>query len=207
MIRLGKETSSNLQSLSVFNNAITNAAIEGFVVKVDTAAYNVKTKLLSYSLDRKAANYLFALWGAYCDLCKHSKQECSNVELVESGFLITRDLESITRVFDELQQDDGTIRRLPNDYNIREGVVGRPIATNQACSVQVLHGLMRTFDFYMKVAVHIKAEVFQWSESPTSRYRQFLAAAKSTLQDKLKSLGIKWDFPDSSGCGGTTTTG
>ena len=48
------------------------------------------------------------------------------------------------------------------DYNIRQGVTNKPIATNSVKSSQVLHALLRSFDHFMKTAVHVKAEVFDW---------------------------------------------
>ena len=59
----------------------------------------------------------------------------------------------------------------------------------------------------MKLAVHVKAGVFNWSEG-TSHSSQFLSAAKQQLQNRIfKDLGIQWDVVDKTGRGGTTTTG
>ena len=63
------------------------------------------------------------------------------------------------------------------------------------------------FDHFMKVAVHIKAGVFDWSESPTSISHQFLKRAKAEIQAYLEVVvGEKWDIADGTGKGGTTTT-
>ena len=60
----------------------------------------------------------------------------------------------------------------------------------------------------MKIAVHLKAEVFEWTALDTSRYHQFLVAAKKEIQQKLEEvLRERWDFPDGTGKGGTSTTG
>ena len=61
----------------------------------------------------------------------------------------------------------------------------------------------------MKTVVHVKAGVFDWSESPSSYNNQFVKRAKAELQEQIqhKVHGIKWDFPDSTGKGGTKTTG
>ena len=60
----------------------------------------------------------------------------------------------------------------------------------------------------MKIAVHLKAEVFDWSESPLSMNKQFLDKAKSLMKAKiLKQTGRKWDCPDKTGKGGTTSDG
>ena len=61
----------------------------------------------------------------------------------------------------------------------------------------------------MKAVVHQKAGIFDWSESPSSINKQFLVQAKQAIQSYIfeKVHGIKWDFPDATGKGGTTTTG
>ena len=46
---------------------------------------NIESTVVSYMLDRKAANLYLGLGGAYCDLCDHSKEDCFNEELIENG--------------------------------------------------------------------------------------------------------------------------
>ena len=94
-----------------------------------------------------------------------------------------------------------------DDYSVRQGVTNKPIATNQAFSVQVFHALLRSFDHFMKAVVHVKAGVFDWSEAPSHNSR-FLANTKKDLQEKIAAeTGLQWDIPDKTGKGGTTTTG
>ena len=93
------------------------------------------------------------------------------------------------------------------DYSTRQGVTTRPILKSNVQSVQVLHSLLRCFDHFMKLVVHVKAGVYTWTEEKASYDNPFLKKAKQELQDKIKLLGIKWDIPDSAGKGGTTTNG
>ena len=69
-------------------------------------------------MDRKAANLFTGLGWSYCDLYKYSKGECLDKNLVEEGFQITRDIEEINSIFEELVQDDGTVRKSKDDYAI-----------------------------------------------------------------------------------------
>ena len=75
------------------------------------------------------------------------------------GFEITRDIDSLRNVFNDLVQDDGSILKRRNDYE-RGGLTTKPIPTNEVLSVQVLHALLRTFHHYIKMAVHLRAGVF-----------------------------------------------
>ena len=135
--------------------------------------------------DRKAADQYLGLGGAYCDLCTSSKDQCMNVDVIAAGFYINREVETIQQIFDDLQHGDGTLLKHKNDYDIRQGVTNKPIATNSVKSSEVLHALLRSFDHFMKTVVHVKAGVFDWSESPTSRNKQFLDNAKAEIKKKI----------------------
>ena len=205
-LQMGKESADSLQSLQLFNRDIAHLNEVGFklfdkVVKVD---------IQSYMMDRKAADLYLGVGGAYCDLCSVSKQQCLDVDVIKAGFTIDRDVETLHKVFEDLQQEDGSVLKKKGDYDVRQGVTNRPIASPSQTvhSVQILHGLLRSFDMFMKTAIHVKAGVFDWSEAPSSRNKQFLDAAKLEVQGNIFSAtGIKWDYPDKAGKGGTTTTG
>ena len=69
MLQTGKESSESLQSFQVFNGDITKAELEGFVATLHAnQVINVKSKIASYTLDRKADNLLLGLGGVYCVL-------------------------------------------------------------------------------------------------------------------------------------------
>ena len=143
MIQTGKESTESLQSLKLFNDDITQAEKEGFVVKMPgNKAINVKSTIVSYCLDQKAANLYLGLGGAYCDLCHLSKQDCLDIEKIKNSISIN-----------ELEQDYGSIMKGRNDYSVRAGATNHPIATTQVVSTQVLHALMRSCDMYMKIIV------------------------------------------------------
>ena len=60
----------------------------------------------------------------------------------------------------------------------------------------------------MKVIAHVLAEVYDWTESKASVNDRFLVRDKGQLrQDVFSFTGQRWDFPDATGKGGTTTTG
>ena len=209
-LQMGKESVDSLQALKVFTDEINMFEDGGTVLaQYGEEIYNVKCDLKGWMMDRKAANLFTGLGGSYCDLCKYSKGECLDKNLVEEGFQITRDIEEINSIFEELVQDDGIVRKSKDDYAIQQGVTTKPIATRSVISQQVLHALLRCFDHYMKTGVHLKAVVYDWSESPSSINKGFLNKAKKDLQDRIYTdvHGTRWDLPDSAGKGGTTTNG
>ena len=72
---------------------------------------------------------------------------------------------------------------------------------------------MRSLDFYVKLATHLKAGLDPssknfWNESKSRHEYQFIKQAKGEIQAHLKEhTGIRLDMPDGVGAGGTTTTG
>ena len=207
-LQLGKESVDTLQSLQTFDQDINDMKENGFAAIIGEKEVNVKVNVASHMMDLKAANLYMGTGGAFCDLCSYSREDCHDPEIVKQGFEITRSVSDLHNLFDTLSDEDGNILKRRNDYETRQGLTTKPIPDHEVVSVQVLHALLRTFDHYMKIAVHLKAEVFEWTESETSRYHVFLKHAKKEIQKKLEdSIGERWDFPDATGKGGTSTTG
>ena len=88
-------------------------------------SYNIKVDIKSYMMDMKAANLY--LWGCivtyapaqgggggggggYCDLCTCSKVQCQDTERIEVGFNINQEIEDLHNLFNELEQEDGSVK-------------------------------------------------------------------------------------------------
>ncbi len=72
--------------------------------------------------DWKAANLYLGLRGTYCDLCTLSKDECADVGIVKAGFIINWEVDTLVTLFEDLQQEDGTILKRRNDYDVQQAV-------------------------------------------------------------------------------------
>ena len=70
------------------------------------------------------------------------------------------------QIFADLADEDGEITKHNNDYQTRQGQIHKPIPNHEVKSTQVLYGLLRLFDHFMKV--HVKAGSKHWSEIPGS---------------------------------------
>ena len=204
MLQMGKEGRSTLEVQGLFNEDISSMNANGFSAREHT----VMVDDVHTMMDHKASDLYLGCTGAYCDLCIKSKEQCMQQIKNRECFVIDRDVETMHRIFDELVDEDGDITKYLNDYNIRQGQIHKPIPTHEIRSTQVLHGLLRSFDHYMKAVVHVKAGVLNWSEIPGSYNKLFIDNSKNALRSSLKeSLHVKWDQPDPTGKGGTTTTG
>ena len=102
------------------------------------------------------------LGSAYCDLCDLSKEDCGDPVNIQAGFCISRNISTLHRIFDDLKKD-GIITKQKDDYAVRAGQTMKPIATSDVKSVQVLHGLLRCFDLFMKTVVQVIAGVMEWT--------------------------------------------
>ena len=142
-LQLGKVSTDSLQSLALFNQDMASMK-EG--IRIGDSS--VEVQISSYMMDRKAVDLYFGIGGAYCDLCNASRKESMDVNIVKNGFSITKNITNLNIIYDELLQLDGTVRKETGDYAHRQGITNKPIATYQAPTVQVLHALLRSFDFF-----------------------------------------------------------
>ena len=175
---MGKEDIDSLQSLKIYNDEIKKLETDEIKVHVGGNTHTMKLKIASHMLDGKAAKIYNGLGGAYCDLCQLPKVDSNDLEIIEAGFSIDRTKSDIDNFFDDPDNidEDGNIVKRVNDYLIRLGITQKPIAEHMVLSTQVLHTLLRTFDHFMEVVVHMKAAVFSWSAS--SWQKTFLKNAK-----------------------------
>lgn len=204
LIVLGKENKENSQNLKVLEKDRKKLADTG--IKVDETTVKVIT--VAHCLDRKAANLYTGLGGAFCDVCTSPKQDCHDIGKVEEGFKINRDITHIKAAHDMLVDAVGDVQKRPQDYAVRQGITSCPLTEINAYSHQVLHHLLRNGDHFTKTCIFLIAGVKEWSESKFSESSRFCSKAKASIQEKLlQEKGIRWDFVDSCGQGGSTTTG
>ena len=154
LVRMGKESQETLESLALFEQDIEKLANEGMVI----GNHNIKLTIQGHMLDRKAAGIFTGLGRSYCDLCDFSKGQCLQKDIVESGFEITKDIDTLKQIFDELVNEDGSIEKCAGDYERRSGVTTEPITKHDV------------FDHFIKTAVDVMTGVYQWSIPKTSIY-------------------------------------
>ena len=105
----------------------------------------------------------------------------------------------------------GELVKRSRDNNVRQGVTQEPLVPwEDLATISPLHSLLRFFDFILKIVYHLNAAVFKWSneERTLGHQFQFLKRAKETVRAELKTkTHLAIDIPDSTGKGGTSTTG
>ena len=159
-------------------------------------------------LDRKAANIFNATGGSYCNLCLWSKEEARDLERVKAGMPITRSLIHTHEILEFLCDEAGELKIRNGDYGERYGVMGQPINQVDCPDVQVLHTSLRTMDTFAETCCCLVAGIKIWTTSLFKNPQlRFVKKARDDIRDGLKENNLAWDIPDSTGHGGTTTTG
>ena len=95
----------------------------------------------------------------------------------------------MNQIFEELVVD-GEIQRKKGDYDVRQGQIHKPIPIHDVKSTQVLNGLLRSFDHFMKALVHIKAGVFDWSEVEGGYNKLFIDRSKEELRESIDKCTV-----------------
>ena len=124
--------------------------------------------------------------------CNTSKQET---------FHIDGNVDTMHQIFcnEDLADEDGEITKCAHNYDTQKGQIHRPIPDHEIKSTQVLHGLLGSFDHFMKAVVHVMAVSTDPSEIPGSNNEMFCANSKNVLRFALKgSLHVKYGSTRSS---------
>lgn len=208
ILQLGKETIESLKLYGPVTKEMADLENRTMNVVVNGCSVQVTVKIRITALDRKAADAVTGLGGAFCDLCHMSPAQAHDPSKLEEEILMTRNLEDTRAIAATLAGPNGEVTVRQGDYNVRKGVVRAPTVEKDIESTQSLHLLLRTTDWLLKLTYHEIAEVAHWSEGSNMRDLGFIKQAKANVQAHMKEkTGLKIAFPDSAGTGGTTTTG
>ena len=93
--------------------------------------------------DGKMVTTLLQLGGAYCTMCTKSQAQCHSREIIEEGFVIDRSVESLNDLALSLTDEDtGEVVRKRGDYDVRQGVIDKPISKSDITkNIPVCHSL------------------------------------------------------------------
>ena len=88
-------------------------------------------------------NTLLNLGGAYCTMCAKSQSECEDKDVIQAGFVIERDLETMKDIANALTEPDtGVITRKKGDYSTRQGICGAPLTESDLTKWEELKELV-----------------------------------------------------------------
>ena len=123
--------------------------------------------------------------------------------------MIEKSVQTMHQIFDNFEVD-GEIFKVIGDYEQRQGQCFQPIPNHEQelTSHQILHGLLRPVDNFMEAITNVYAGLYSWSKPKGGYNITIFNQYKGRLRQHIKDeTGLKWDEPDPTGKGGTTTTG
>ena len=206
-LQLGKETEETMGYFGSLTRDCESVEKNPVTVTLNDVQYRVNIKIRITGLDRKAANSITGLGGAYCDICPLSESDCHDVDKIDDIHIHGRRISDTLEIVEKLQDEKGDVIRKNKDYDVRFGVTKKPTIEKDIESVQSLHLLLRSTGWYLKFVIHEVAGVNHWSEGTEFRDIDFIKLKKQEIQQHmLKKTALRLEFPDS-GHGGTSTTG
>ena len=170
---------------------------------------SVHTSLTMFDGNMHAA--LQGTGGAFCQLCRNSKETCHSLEHAESGFLVDRDIQDMHNIFSMLTNDgEVPLVKSGGDYDTRAGVTTEPITTRDLnTGISVTHAWLSCAKWFLNILYHLAANDRTWGfgNKADARYKR-LMIGKTKVQNTLQVvLGRIIDTADASGHTGTSLTG
>jgi len=204
---LGKETDDSLKSYyHVLAAERDDLERNPIVIDVEGRSIRVNVKLPMTMIDGKMRTLMSGCGGAFCILCVCTREEARNLD---ESFSINRTGQQVADIWEKLES--GQLKKKAGDQESRQGVTQCPIMDLEVLqSISPLHAGLRFFDFLLKIIYRLECSVFVWSEEQgvLGRCYQFLQAAKKKVRAAVKEgTGVAMDIPDSTGKGGTSTSG
>ena len=211
MLFLGKESLQNMPVVMEIHKE--RKQIENFCMKVDNSVFDIEIDGSFTMIDGKMRKAVTGLGGAWCMLCTCTRQEASGqtpegLERVKAGFQINRSLQQTHNIYEEMNVSG----RMIGSSQSRLGVTQQPLLNEEHMVLMVspLHALLRTFDFVLKLLVLLRANIDVWTENKKQlgeRFESFKRAKNEVIAHVKEKTNITIEVPDSTGKGGTSTTG
>ena len=207
-LMLGKETDADLKSVYKYLIKEKRASIQStplFVLFKDRK-FTIKLDFKLSLIDGKMRSLLSGRGGAFCVLCTCTRENACNPELQFSIDISGDKIQDIWR-----KLTSGELIKRSHDQHVRMGVTQEPLIDfDQISMLSPLHAFMRFFDTILKIIYHLNAGIFKWSDDKNvlGSSFQLLKTSKDTVKAIIKEkTHLSVDVPDSTGKGGTSTTG
>ena len=234
MLFLGKETFENLQIIMEVQKEREQLAIGQIIIEhpIDGSEISVTLEGRFTMIDGKLRKIISGIGGAWCLLCttdrKHAsgfafdeeeeEETCSMEDgespevknglfYVRKGFEIDRSMEQTQEIYDKIKS--GAIAEdAPSKERL--GVTQEPLIAEEILILSPLHVMLRLFDFLVRLIILLNAGIFTFSDNKNvlNRLYPFFLLSKQKLIDEVKeAFTMTIEVPDSTGKGGTSTTG
>ena len=204
---MGKENIETLREfILVIQREMSNIEEDGLCVKIGSRAINIKVKFKSCMNDGKMKNLLTGRGGAYCVVSSCSREDGNISQKYVDGFPMKGvSIPELWDMFYSVEKHGKVPKHIPTKDRL--GMTNPPLlSSNNVDYIPVLHVMLRTFDWALKVVYHRRAGLSTWTEY--AKDSEVLKVAKKKVQACLQEkTSIRVDQPDPTGAGGNTNTG
>ena len=215
-LTLGKETKENLLHIKDVKSERT--LDEPMTTEVNGRSFNVSIVCKMTAIDGKMRALLSGRGGSWCLLCGITRSQAAGTStedfdlLINCEWGISHTYEETQRIWDEQsvidESGNAVMPRKAGDRDVRKGVTGEPIISEDLNFVSPLHVYLRTWDFVFKLIVRLRVPFYNWADSSYSSMKPMIEKERQDCIDEINALtGDKVDVPDPTGHGGTSTTG
>ena len=148
-----KETDEDLLSLVIPSTDAARAQLssEGVCLTVGDQGFDVKVIVHDSMKDLKFKRLISGLGGADCILCKTKQADWTKREKILEGFPINRSAENTLQLYNQLVEEDGTIKTQSGDFETRAGLTQQPRTTSDQSSITVTHSYINGTTWFLKV--------------------------------------------------------
>ena len=172
--------------------------------------YKVSVIIEDSMKDLKVRTMESGLGGAECLMCETRQVDWKDKEKIKdpNSFQITRSAEKTIKLYAEMIEESGEIKKTKNDYDTRAGLTSEPLSSSDHHYLTLTHQYINGTTWFLHILYKIKANLFTRDirgEKNKDRYKKAKDSVVTSIQEKT---GLKLDQMDSSaGNTGTSTTG
>ena len=171
---------------------------------------NIQFVITDSMKDIKYKTHISGLGGADCLLCEHQQDDWLDPQCIEAGFKVTRTAEQNMQIYINLrsEEEDGTVIKAPNDYDVRKGLTRMPLTISDQNCITVTHALINGTHWWVKFMPRVMSQANLWRLPKKSNKDNMNELARLHMLSSIKTkTGVGLDHLNKGGMTGTTTTG
>jgi hypothetical protein len=137
---------------------------DGVQFEYDGVKYNVLVEIHRSMKDFKIRQMESGLHGAYCLLCCSSPSEWKDIRKIKVGFPIERTASDTMKLYEEILDEYGEVKRRGKYYATRKGLTSKPLSEDDHHYITITHQYINLMDWVLKIMYNFQATVLKWTE-------------------------------------------
>ena len=121
------------------------------VIDFDGSAVDMKFDIKDTMKDLKLKRHISGLKGANCILCHSKRSDWTCEEKVCEGFAIMHTAADAMKIYIELSDEEGNVKRTSGDFEVRKGCTSKPLTTSDQRSICITHAYINGTTWFLKL--------------------------------------------------------